>query len=50
VGNVKLAVLVFLFWERLVVRETFTLGYLGKVLEYEIEELKLLFKKFELFN
>ena len=33
-----------------VVNETFTRGYSGNDLEYEIEELKLLFRKLEEFN
>jgi hypothetical protein len=33
-----------------VVKETLTLGYSGKDFEYEIEELRLLFKKFGVFN
>jgi hypothetical protein len=32
------------------VNEIFTLGYSGNVLEYEIEELRLLFKKLGEFS
>jgi hypothetical protein len=38
------------FCDIAVVKEILTRGYSGKDLEYEIEELKLLFRKFGEFN
>ena len=45
VGKVKLAIRVFVFWDKEDVRAKFTLGYSGNVFEYEIDELRVLFKK-----
>jgi hypothetical protein len=50
VGKVRLTAFDCEFCDMAVVNETFTRGYSGNDLEYEIEELKLLFKKLDEFN
>ena len=46
VGKIKFTFLVLVFWECEAVSDKFTEGYPLNVLEYEIEEFNVLFKKF----
>ena len=45
-GKVMLTDFVLVFWLCVADNDKFTDGYFGNVLEYEIEELNVLFKKF----